>query len=113
MARASAFSFGLVYGSVKLKILKVANSILTCLTFLDYPYLFLLWVYFKFFNLIFLRNDKLIDFHQQTNKLIMLQNLIKLSLLLVWQFLLRVLHVSVQIRFTIEDGAVFFRMHDA
>ncbi|KAJ6920827.1 hypothetical protein NC651_014413 [Populus alba x Populus x berolinensis] len=46
VARASAFSFGLVYGSVKLKILKVATSILTCLTFLDYPDLFLLW--FKF-----------------------------------------------------------------
>ncbi|KAJ7005840.1 hypothetical protein NC653_005235 [Populus alba x Populus x berolinensis] len=32
VARASAFSFGLVYGSVKLKILKV----ITCLTFLDF-----------------------------------------------------------------------------
>jgi len=42
----------------------------------------------------------------------MLKNLIKVTLLLVWQLLLHVLHVSVQIRLTIKNGVVIFRMHD-
>jgi hypothetical protein len=42
----------------------------------------------------------------------MLKNLIKVTLLLVWQLLLHVLHVSVQIRLTIKNGVVMFRMHD-
>jgi hypothetical protein len=42
----------------------------------------------------------------------MLKNLIKVTLLLVWQLLLHVLHVSVQIRLTIKNGVLIFRMHD-